>query len=560
MPSPHRKKILVTGASGFIGGYLVEKLLKEGHEVIGLDNYSKYGFVKKNHDKHPRYKLIKGDAKDAGLLKKLLRGCDHFVAGAAMIGGIGYFHKYAYDLLAENERITAAAFDAAIYAHTKYKLKKITVISSSMVYESALIFPTKEKDLMVTPAPKSTYGFQKLSCEYFAKGAWEQYGLPYTIIRPFNCVGIGEGNPKIAMSHVVPDLVYKVLKGEDPLHILGRGNQIRCYTHGTDIAEGIYLSLFSHKATNQDFNISARKTTTVLALAKLIWKKINPEKTFRYVSNKAYEYDVQKRIPDVGKAQKMLGFKARTNLDEMIDEIIAYQKTSTKLSIIIPVHFEEATIISVMEKIKSSVKVGHEIIVVYDLKKDPTVKVVADFIKRKGITNIRLVQNSVRTCRGVVNAFLTGIKQAKGQAVVVVMADMSDELEKIDPMVAIINQGADIVCASRYMRGGALIGGPVVKQSLSRMAGLAACWFFRLPTHDPTNAFKVFRKSIFKKIKVESDGGFEYNLEVVAKAWKMGYKIAEVPARWRDRRQGKSKFKLFRWMPKYLRWYFYLLK
>ena len=111
------KKILVTGSAGFIGGYLVEELLGPGYEVVGLDNFSKYGRVEKSYDSHPRYHFVEGDAKDVELLKELLADCDHFVAGAAMIGGICYFHEYAYDLLAENERITAATFDAAIEAH-----------------------------------------------------------------------------------------------------------------------------------------------------------------------------------------------------------------------------------------------------------------------------------------------------------------------------------------------------------------------------------------------------------------------------------------------------------
>src|SRR5437763_17218263 len=137
-------KILVTGAAGFIGTYVVKELLSHGLEVVGLDNSSKYGPVRQDCDGHPRYKLVVGDAKDAGLLKRLLADCDHLVAGAAMIGGISYFHTYAYDLLAENERITAATFDAAVWAHRTARLQKITVISSSMVYESATNYPTPE--------------------------------------------------------------------------------------------------------------------------------------------------------------------------------------------------------------------------------------------------------------------------------------------------------------------------------------------------------------------------------------------------------------------------------
>src|SRR5689334_9113864 len=110
-------KILITGSAGFIGGYLVEELLKAGHEVVGVDNCSKYGELKQASGEHARYRFVQGDAKDVALLEELLRDCDQMVAGAAMIGGISYFHEFAYDLLAENERITAAAFDAAVHAH-----------------------------------------------------------------------------------------------------------------------------------------------------------------------------------------------------------------------------------------------------------------------------------------------------------------------------------------------------------------------------------------------------------------------------------------------------------
>ena len=282
-------KVLVTGSAGFIGGYLVDELLKQGHTVVGIDNFSKYGKEQKKYA-DANYELVKGDVKNTRLLRKLLAGCDHLIAGAAMIGGIGYFHKYAYDLLAENERIIASTFDAAINAFQKGKLKKITVISSSMVYESTAVFPTPESSLDKTPAPLSTYGFQKLAVEYFAKGAWEQYELPYTIVRPFNCVGVGEGK----MGHVVPDIVSKILAGQDPVHILGKGNQIRCYTYGGDIARGIVAAVFSPKAVNNDFNISTAEVTTVLQLAKLIWKKINGNKPFHFFSDKPFIHDVQK--------------------------------------------------------------------------------------------------------------------------------------------------------------------------------------------------------------------------------------------------------------------------
>ncbi len=328
-------RILVTGAAGFIAGYLVEDLLKHGHAVVGIDNFSKYGKVGKSYDNHPQYRFVQGDAKDAALLTELASDCDQIVACAAIIGGISLFHEYAYDLLAENERILAATFDAAISAFRNKKLKKINVLSSSMVFESTTTYPTPEGEQMRCPPPLSTYGFQKLACEYFAKGAWEQYQLPYTIVRPFNCIGIGEkralcdkeilsGNVKLAMSHVVPDLVQKVLKGQAPLHILGDGSQIRHYTYGGDLARGIRLCVENDKALNEDFNLSTPASTTVLELARLIWKKIRGNEPFRFVSDPPFQYDVQKRVPDVTKARKVLGFEATTSLEDALDEIIPW--------------------------------------------------------------------------------------------------------------------------------------------------------------------------------------------------------------------------------------------
>jgi nucleoside-diphosphate-sugar epimerase len=335
-------KVLVTGSAGFIAGYLIEEFLRAGHEVVGLDNLSKYGPVERSFDSHPGYRSFVGDAKDASLVHGLLSDCDHFVAGAAIIGGISLFHELAYDLLAENERITAAAFDAAIAARGGGRLQKITVISSSMVYEGTEVYPTCEGEQRRWPPPRSTYGFQKLATEYFAQGALEQYGLPYTIVRPFNCVGIGErrprmdkevlsGNVRLALSHVVPDLVQKVLKGQDPLHLLGDGRQVRHYTYGGDIARGIRLAVESPAALNEDFNLSSQESTTVLELAELIWRKIRGDEPLRVVFDKPYPYDVQKRIPAVEKARRVLGFEAKTSLSETLDEVIPWIRSEVRI-------------------------------------------------------------------------------------------------------------------------------------------------------------------------------------------------------------------------------------
>src|SRR5580704_17199404 len=329
-------KVLVTGSAGFIGGYVIQELLDQGHTVVGVDNFSKYGPVKHSFDDHPNHHFVEGDAADAGLLAELLEGCDHFIAGAAMIGGISYFHAYAYDLLATNERIIASSCDAALRAHKSGTLEKMTYVSSSMVYESTDNWPSREGDERRIPPPRSSYGFQKLAVEYFARAAWDQYQLPYTIVRPFNCVGIGEGralgaeqvmsgNIRLALSHVVPDLVQKVLRGQDPMHIFGSCHQLRHYTYGGDVAGGIVTAMEHPDALNEDFNIFSAEATTVRELAGLIWTRINgPDRPLRLAHEEPFRHDVQQRVPGTEKAKRLLGFEAMAGLDQMLDEVIPW--------------------------------------------------------------------------------------------------------------------------------------------------------------------------------------------------------------------------------------------
>jgi len=329
-------QVLVSGSSGFIGGYVVQELLARDYSVIGIDNHSKYGRVAHSYDEHPNYRLVEGDARDVELMTKLLSDCDHFVCGAALIGGISYFHAYAYDLLATNERIIASSCDAAIRANKEGRLQKVTYLSSSMVFESADSWPSYEGQERKVPPPLSSYGFQKLAVEYFAHAAFDQYGLPYTIVRPFNCVGTGEmrakteveiesGNVKLAMSHVVPDLVQKVVKGQDPLHILGNGEQIRHYTYGGDLAAGIVTAMEHPDALNEDFNLSTAEGTTVLQLAEAIWRKIKgADVPLAVVSDDPFEYDVQRRVPATDKAKRVLGYEATTSLETMLDEVVPW--------------------------------------------------------------------------------------------------------------------------------------------------------------------------------------------------------------------------------------------
>jgi nucleoside-diphosphate-sugar epimerase len=338
-------KIVFTGSAGFVAGYAVQELLDNGHEVVGIDNYSRYGKIAKSYDSHPNYAFIEGDAKDVTLMKRALEDADVLVCNAAMIGGVAFIHAFALDMLTENDRITAAAFEAAVWARKERKLKKIVGISSSMVYELTEQFPTPEYVVGSIPPPATVYAFQKLGVEYFAAAAYEQYGLPYTIVRPFNCVGIGEvrslseskmpaANAKIGVSHVVPDLAKKILEGQDPLHIFGDGSQVRHFTYGADLARGIRLCIERDQALNEAFNISTPEATSVLELAQKIWKRINGDKPFRYVSDPPMYQDVLKNSPDVSKAKRLLGFEATHTLDQTLDEFIPWIREQMALGTI----------------------------------------------------------------------------------------------------------------------------------------------------------------------------------------------------------------------------------
>jgi len=330
------KKVFVSGDRGFIMGYVIPLLLKNNIEVWGIDNDWKYGPVEKSFDNHPLYHHIQGDAKDYELQNNILieNNIDVFLLGAALIGGISFFHSIPYKLLNENEQIAAASFDAAINAYKTSNLQKIVVMSSSMVFESVTQWPSKEGDQLSFPPPISSYGFQKLAMEYWASAAFKEHGLPYTIVRPFNAVGIGEyrakldkevmsGNIKLAMSHVIPDLIQKIIKGQYPLRIFGNGDQIRHYTYAGDIAEGIYQCILYNDKDNNDFNISTNQGHSVLELAKIIWSRLKTE-PFEYISDVPFEYDVQKRIPNTEKAKNILNFTANISLEKALDEVIPW--------------------------------------------------------------------------------------------------------------------------------------------------------------------------------------------------------------------------------------------
>ncbi|MGD0965962.1 MAG: glycosyltransferase [Candidatus Acidiferrales bacterium] len=229
----------------------------------------------------------------------------------------------------------------------------------------------------------------------------------------------------------------------------------------------------------------------------------------------------------------------------------------SELNIVIPVYNEGANFPGLWNELSSLVKAKFIAYVVYDFDQDNTVPIVNQIIA-EGEPRLRLVKNG--RGRGVVSAIMTGFDVVPSGPVLVVMADLSDDLAQVDGMLALYSDGYDVVAGSRYMKGGRLIGGPFFKQLLSRLAGISLWWLRRIPTHDASNAFKIYDSGMVKSFTVESRGGFELNLELTVKAFLAGYCIAEVPSTWRDRTNGQSRFRLWKWLPLYLHWYLYAFR
>ncbi|MEA2655643.1 MAG: dolichol-phosphate mannosyltransferase [Chloroflexota bacterium] len=192
-----------------------------------------------------------------------------------------------------------------------------------------------------------------------------------------------------------------------------------------------------------------------------------------------------------------------------------------------------------------------EVLVVHDFDEDTTVPVVKRL--QAELPELRLHRNSIG--RGVLNAIKSGLAAARAPYVLVTMGDGSDDAGDIDAMYALALAGADVVAGSRYMKGGQQIGGPFLKRTMSRAAGLSLHWVAGIPVHDATSNFRMYSKRLLDRVTIESDGGFELGIELTVKAHLLGMRVAEVPTTWRDRTAGQSRFQLWRWLPRYLRWY-----
>jgi len=312
-------RVLVTGGAGTIGSAVVRRLLDEpGLEVRVSDQRPAPDWMREACEVH------EGDLRDLDEARGATAGCALSVHLAAIVGGIGNFHKLPHTLLEVNN----ALYNAVMRAALEEQVERLVYVSSSMVFERATTFPTRESDLLSTPTPVSAYGFSKLSGEVYCRALHAEHGLPFTICRPFNAYGPGElPDDEPGIAHAVPDLINKVLAGQRPLQIFGSGDQTRTLTHVDDIADGIVTAMTHPAGENEDFNVSASEELTVAEIARVVWRACgeHPD-AFELEHLPSFEVDVQRRWPSVDKAREMLGWEARIGVEQGIAQTVEWMR------------------------------------------------------------------------------------------------------------------------------------------------------------------------------------------------------------------------------------------
>jgi UDP-glucose 4-epimerase len=310
-------RVLVTGGAGTIGTAVVRRLLGDpDFDVRVSDQRPAPDWMREGCEVHT------GDLRSLSEARTAARGCSHVIHLAAIVGGIANFHKLPHTLTEVNN----ALYNAVVRAALDEEVERFCYVSSSMVFERAEQFPTREEHLEDCPPPRSAYGFSKLTGEVYCRAAHDEHGLPYTICRPFNAYGPGElpdAEPGIA--HAVPDLIRKSLQRLRPLPIFGSGDQTRTLTHVDDIADGIVTAMAHPNGLNDDFNVSAHEELTVAQIARLCWEACgNDPQELELEPMPSFPVDVQRRWPSVEKAERLLGWKARIGVREGIERTAAW--------------------------------------------------------------------------------------------------------------------------------------------------------------------------------------------------------------------------------------------
>ncbi len=313
-------RVLVTGGAGTIGAAVVRRLLSDpDYEVRVSDQRMAPQWMREGCEVHT------GDLRDLEQALIATRGCSQVIHLAAIVGGIANFHRLPHTLTEVNN----ALYNAVIRAALDVEVERFVYVSSSMVFERAELYPTPEDYLPDCPVPISAYGFSKLTGEVYCRAAHEEHGLPYTICRPFNAYGPGEmPDEEPGIAHAVPDLINKVLSGQNPLQIFGSGEQTRTLTHIDDIADGIVAAMSSPAGLNEDFNISASRELTVSEIARIIWVACGEDPDALELEHlPTFAVDVQRRWPSVEKAARMLDWRARIEVEDGVASTVEWLRS-----------------------------------------------------------------------------------------------------------------------------------------------------------------------------------------------------------------------------------------
>lgn len=305
----HGGEILVTGGSGFIGRYVIEALTNE-YDVVVAD-IAKPSIKNKIH-------FVKTDIRKPFSLSRDIKFCIHL---AGFVGGIQYFTSHPVENIRDNPKMTGNVFDACINGDVEH----VIFTSSSVVYQHQKKFPTKEEDVETSPPPSSAYGLSKLVGEYFCKAYHEQFGLNFTVLRPFNAYGPGEA-PDPDYAHVIPHLIKKVLSQQYPVEIYGSGNQTRTFTYGTDIGRAFKMCIKNKDSLNNTFNVAGNVELKIIDVLRKIWEMTGQKKKLRIKKFPPLEDDVQRRFPSNKKINKLLGWKPEISFEEGLSNTIQWIK------------------------------------------------------------------------------------------------------------------------------------------------------------------------------------------------------------------------------------------
>jgi nucleoside-diphosphate-sugar epimerase len=318
-------KILVTGSEGSLAQIVIPYLLKDGHEVIGVDNFARYGLIERER----KYEFIMGDLGDTSMVKSIFSQNEfdavfHF---AALIFGVVGFHKRPADIIADNNLTT---INLLKFGHES--IKRFIYLSSSMVYERSLKWPHKEEDTENVVIMSTSYGLSKYIGERVTQSFHEQYSVDYVIWRPFNIITPFEAPEEEGFSHVFADMIDKILvQKQSPVNIFGDGEQIRCFTNIYDVADSLAQFSLKKEATNQIFNIGNTEPTTIKELASKIvhigkdFGLLHEDYNLTFNHQPIYDDDVKKRIPDVAKIKKVFNWEAKIRTDESLKEYIKHK-------------------------------------------------------------------------------------------------------------------------------------------------------------------------------------------------------------------------------------------